>query len=297
MIIIFLILILIGLYIGVIFYAKQLVHPNVKNHEYIYNRELERGSFEEDFFEKYPNEAIYLTSDFGYELFGKFLNNNGSKKIIMFCHGITLSHLGSLKYVKLFWAKGYSVLIYDHRNHGKSGSTNTSFGYYEKFDAKKWVDYLYDRFDSPEIGVHGESMGASIALQLVTIDNRIKFCIEDCSYSNAKRLFIYRTTQKYHKLFSFLTSLTKYYIILKYKWSFDDVSVEQFINMATCPILFIHGTEDLYIPTEMCVELFDAYNGEKMLYLAEGARHAMSFATNSKIYTQKIYEFLDKYIN
>ena len=206
-----------------------------------------------------------------------------------------MSYVGSLKYLEIFLERGYSVLVYDHRNHGKSERNFTSFGYFEKDDAKMWVDYLYDRFDDPKVGVHGESMGASTALQLATIDHRLLFCIEDCGYSNAMELFRYRSSSDNNKFVSLLTFPTNIYIKLKYKWSFDDVSVEKFINKATCPIMFIHGDSDAYVPTYMVNDLYDSYKGDKMLYLAKDTKHAAAFVTDPVTYKEKIYEFLDKY--
>lgn len=275
------------------YYAHKIVYPKIKDIDQTYIDEVENKRFDPEFLNKFDQKTIYLGSNPEYDLHGIIYENNTSKFVI-FCHGITMSHISSLKYTKIFLDLGYSVLVYDHRNHGKSGKNHTSFGYYEKSDAKLWVDYLYEKYDNPLIGVHGESMGASTALQLVTIDNRLGFCIEDCGYSDALELFKYRSANDNNFIISLLTYPTNLYIKLIYKWNFAEVSVDKFINKATCPIMFIHGEMDKYVPAAMVYDLYNAYQNEKYLYIAKDATHAKSFTSNPELYREKIHDFLKK---
>ena len=40
---------------------------------------------------------------------------------MIFCHGVTVNKMNSVKYARLFLNRGYNVVIYDHRRHGKTG--------------------------------------------------------------------------------------------------------------------------------------------------------------------------------
>ena len=42
-------------------------------------------------------------------------------RTIVLCHGVTVSLINSVKYMKLFQKLGWNVMLYDHRRHGMSG--------------------------------------------------------------------------------------------------------------------------------------------------------------------------------
>ena len=66
------------------------------------------------------------------------------------------------------------------------------------------------------------------------------------------------------------------------------------IKNAKIPMLFIHGTKDNFVRTDMVYELYDAYPGEKEMYIAEGAGHGMSFFMDPDRYSKEVVAFLEK---
>jgi predicted alpha/beta-fold hydrolase len=59
---------------------------------------------------------------------------------------------------------GYSVLMFDFRNHGESSSGVTGIGLNEYLDVVGAVNYLRKRFGSPEVGFVSFCMGANSTL-------------------------------------------------------------------------------------------------------------------------------------
>ncbi|MGQ0453143.1 alpha/beta hydrolase, partial [Bacillus sp. SS-TM] len=102
--------------------------------------------------------------------------------------GETVNKINSVKYANLFLKRGYNVLIYDHRRHGKTGGKTTSYGYYEKHDLKSVVDWLKNRFGTNiTLGIHGESMGAATLLQYAgLVEDGADFYIADCPRKSEK---------------------------------------------------------------------------------------------------------------
>jgi len=286
-------IVLLGL---VIYYARQVVYPKVLTHDYVKNYEFENNTYDPSVFKNLKEEDIRIQTYYGYKLKGKLFLQEKPDKFVLMCHGITSNYDGMKKYCEIYIKNGYSILLYDHRNHGFSDRNYTTFGFYEKKDAKSCVDYLMKRFNEPLIGVHGESMGAATALQLASVDSRLSFCIEDCGYSNLYDLMKFRSSEDHHTLLSYITPLVNQYIRMFYRFSFQDASIIHNINKIKCPVMFIHGEEDLYVPYYMVHDLFHAFEGEKVLYSVEGAKHAASINKNRIKYQEEVQMFLDKYI-
>lgn len=221
--------------------CKIVIYPKKKSYEKGYIDQIKRLNLE-DYYNYLPKEEIILKSTYGYNIRGLFIPNSNSKKCIIICHGITANLNYSVKYIKPFYSRGYSVFIYDHRNHGLSGGNYTSMGYYEKYDLKTCVDFIFNKLGADTtLGVLGESMGAGTVLQYCAIDNRASFCIEDCGYSDVFDLFKYRLKEDYKINFPPLMYMANLMMKIKYGWTFKAASPIKYIKDIEIPILFKIG--------------------------------------------------------
>lgn len=277
-----------------IYFTRLVIFPKNYSHEYIKNYELEQDAYNEDYLNSFESKKVHIPSIFDYNLNGKvYLQEDDKAPFVLICHGITVNYHSSKKYTDMFLKKGYSVLIYDHRNHGYNDKMHTSYGYFEKFDAKACIDYILHSFQPEHVGVMGESMGAAIAMQLAAIDDRLKFCIEDCGFSNTFTLIKYRAKKDHNILLSQIVYPVNFFIKRIYKWSFQDVSIIHNINSIQCPILFVHGEDDDYVPFYMAKELYEAFDKKSMIYTVPGAKHAMAYKTNKEKYAEIVDDFLN----
>ena len=273
--------------------SGMVIHPLTKSREDTLQIECDKGNMRQEDFDQLPREEVKILSQYGYELHGLYFPKGDSKRTVIICHGITYTIYGSVKYMKMFMDRGYNVLIYDHRNHGESGGNNTTFGYYEKYDLKTCTDWVLEKCGSDCIvGLHGESMGAAIALQDIAIDPRVSFCIVDCPFSDLVELLKYRLKVE-HKLTPFPSmQITSLFAWLRTGMKLKDISPIMGVANVETPIFFIHGKEDLYIPTRMSIDMYNNKKGLRKLYLAPNARHAESVVMNREEYDKLVGDFL-----
>lgn len=290
--------IVLGVLVGLVIFAARffsgvVIFPRTHSLEYSYDWEVEHGSITPEGFGSWPREEVWIPSPHGYELHALYAPVPGSRRTVILAHGITWTLYGSVKYAVLFYRRGYNVLLYDHRHHGGSGGRNTSFGFYEKDDLKACVDWVITRCGAEGvIGTHGESMGAATVLQHAAIDPRIAFAVADCPYASAREQFAYRLKVEYHLPEWPLLPLASLITWLRAGWFFGQASPIAVIGQVETPILFIHGAEDAYIPPAASEALFKRKPGVKRLYLAPGADHAQSLATDPEAYDRELGAFL-----
>lgn len=244
----------------------------------------------------WPRHEVHIFSPFGYQLFGYYYPFPGSKKTVVFSHGITISLEGSLKYLPLFRRHGFNLFIYDNRFHGRSAGNGCSFGFYEKHDLKAIVDWVIAT-NGPDsiVGTHGESLGAAITLQHSAIDTRIAFAIADCGFSDLPELLRYRLKEDYHLPSFPLLPICQIYTQLLQGFDFYEASPALYISQINTPILFIHGDQDRYVPTWMSTNLYNQkILGTRFLYLVKGAKHAEALRYDPEQYQLQITHFLNE---
>jgi fermentation-respiration switch protein FrsA (DUF1100 family) len=289
---VFLLLVIAG--VGYIL-AGLFIHIRTYGDEDIYKYETTAGTLILEDIDSLPKEEVFIRSPYGYRLRGLFFKApQDAEHAVILVHGVSTSLVSSLKYIEIFRKRGFHVLTYDHCRHGGSGGSTTTFGSNEKHDLKACVDWLFERVGPYcKIGIFGESMGASIALQHAAIDSRAAFYIVDCPFSDLTAELIFRMRKYWLPPFPLL-HITRFFAWLRSGFLIHSVSPIRDMAEIETPILFIHGKEDKNIPMEMTLELYRAKQGPKQLYLVPGADHAQSLRTNPHSYDRIVGEFLEE---
>ncbi len=278
-------------------FSSKVIKPNCVPYEETYRMEIDKGRFDPVWYDKLKKEEHWIDSPYGYKLHAIYLPSDGSKKTVIICHGITYSLFGSMKYARIFLDLGFNVMTYDHRNHGKSGGKDTTFGHYEKYDLKAIKEWVLKRTgEGTIVGLHGESMGAAIALQYLAMDENISFCIADCGFSDLKELLKIRVNNDFHlPAFPFM-DIAALITRIRTGMSFADISPVKTVGTVKTPVMFVHGSEDWYVPAFMSRKMYEAKKtGSRKLLVVPGAAHASSIATDPAGYTDEVRSFLEQY--
>jgi len=277
---------------GLVF-AYKVTRPKQIPYEETYRIEVENGRMDPEWFEKIEKEEVWIDSPYGYRLHGLFIPGYNSNKAVIICHGITYSLFGSIKYARIFHKLGYNVIAYDHRNHGKSGGNNTTLGYYEKYDLSSVKSWVIQRLGKgTRIGLHGESMGAAIALQYLSLDRDIDFCVADCGFSDLEELLSVRLREDFHLPSIPFIWLARFFAKLLTGANLKEVSPIKSVRESLVPVMFAHGAEDHYVPTYMSEKMHREGNSKNHLLIIPGAAHAMALPTDPVAYEKEIERFL-----
>lgn len=281
--------------VGAVFAAK-VVYPKTFAVEETYRIEVEKGYLQPEVFEKLPKQSVNIRSRYGYDLFGLYFPIEGSKKTVVIAHGITYTLYGMTKYMDSYRRRGFNVLLYDHRNHGRSGGHNSTFGYYEKWDLQTVVDWAREQLgEGGLVGVMGESFGAATALQQAALDDQLAFVVADCAFSDLEQLLSYRLRQDFG-----LPAFPVLWLARLWMWLLTGMRVREaaplrVVGQIVAPVLFVHGAADTYIPPKMSQALYQAKTqGLRQLYLAPGADHAMSVVVDPVAYDRVVGAFLEE---
>ncbi|MDM5298621.1 alpha/beta hydrolase [Bacillus pumilus] len=280
-----------------IFFTNKMMYIRQLTDEELVKRETDEGHYHHEGFQQLKKEKVCISSPFGYELHGYFVPRAHTTRTIILCHGVTVSLINSVKYMKLFQKLGWNVLLYDHRRHGMSGGKTTSYGYYEKEDLAQVVEWLRKRLGpSAIIGIHGESMGAvTTLLYAAKPEANANFYIADCPFASFEEQLIYRLKTDFRLSGNWILPLSDQVLKWRDGYRIRQVAPLDVIDQVKEPVLFIHSRHDDYIPCEQSQKLYERKNGDKQLFIAPYGAHAMSFSENKEAYEQEVQAFLQTY--
>ncbi len=243
-----------------------------------------------------PQEEVWVTSDDGLKLFGRFFPNNGSRKTVLCFHGYTSEGLNDYSTLARFYLdQGFNLMIVDERAHGRSEGTYIGFGCLDRHDARIWIDYLVKRLgEDSSILLHGDSMGAATVLMTTGLDlpKQVKAAVSDCAFTSAWDVFCAVLKNMYHLPPFPIMQIANQMVKKHAGYELDECNARREVKKAQIPILFIHGKRDTFVPCSMVYELYDACRTEKKLVVVEGAGHVESCYKNPEKYQEAIRSFI-----
>ena len=244
-----------------------------------------------------PYEAVWVMSEDGLKLAGKYYHYGENAPIVIFFHGYRCCALRDGNGMFLYAKKmGYNILMVDQRAHGQSEGKTITFGIKERFDCLNWVQFAVQRWgNDTKILLAGLSMGAATVLMAsdVGLPENVKGIIADCGYSSPKAIL--RTVMKELKYPVGITySLAKLGAKLFGGFDIEEASAVEAVRNATLPILLIHGDDDRFVPYSMSEECRKQGQDHIELVLIKGAGHGMSFCVDAAAYEDAVMGFCKK---
>lgn len=314
-IVVVLIVMFVGLaYVGNYFFNYALVRqegivteanidPNAPQSVETYAEVINKEKSKEDvskWLEEVKTEETTILSEDGLNLWGKlYFQEEKTDKWVIIAHGYTSSHEDIQPIALNFYNKGYNVLTPDMRAHGNSEGKYIGMGWLDRKDMLLWIDYVLALDSNSQIVLYGESMGGATVMMTSGEDlpSNVKAIIEDCGYTSVQEMFEAQLYERFGLPQFPILNAAEVVTSIRAKYNFEEASALEQVKKSKTPMLFTHGGNDNYVPTEMVYRLYEAAQCEKDILVIEGADHGSAPDVDPETYYEKVFSFLGKYVN
>lgn len=301
LLIIVLIWVLIYFFIALKFFKKAFIPPKTfrkgKNSSKwsIYKDKILKNWEELENLEK---EELYLTGYKNKKIHATFIKSNTkSNKIVVFSHGWKNSGLNDYACAGMFYHQnGYNVLVVDHYAHGESDGKYISFGYFDSYNIKIWIEHLNHMFNSDcKIYLHGLSMGATIVTKLANCKLENVFgIIADSGYMDGDKLLEYFVKKQVKFMPGVVCFFLRLLCKLVAKVNLKKCHTKSALIASLYPILFLHGDKDDFVPTKNALKSYELCTSKKEIVIFDNAEHIVSCLMHEEKYKKVILEFIEK---
>ncbi|MGD9909635.1 MAG: alpha/beta hydrolase [Candidatus Izemoplasmatales bacterium] len=251
-----------------------------------------------DWYQKVPKEEIKISSYDGYQLNGIFIPalDEQSTSLAIVSHGYHACSDDMIAIAKLYSDMGFKVILINHRGHHGSGGGFTSFGYYEKYDVKKWIEYALRTYSATDnILLHGVSMGAATMIQSTSLNlpKNVKYIVADSGFSHLSKMFIFMLKPKFLRIFLPGISLITY---LRHRFFLFQIAPIKNAKKTVIPLFIIHGEQDEMVPFSMGKLLFEASNSPyKNFHPVPDCKHGVGYIKDKQGIESFLKSDLPKY--
>jgi len=218
---------------------------------------------------------------------------------VLLLHGVASCRASQLQFAAILASKGMNCVLYDSRANGESGGEYCTYGYYEKKDVSKIIDYVSANYPaSGPYGIVGHSMGAATALQAMEIDKRLVCGIVMSPFGDFRKTIRDYIMHKVHLRLNKIAdaSIAKSEIIANYKA--DSIKPAISAKHIEQPVMVIHGLEDKNVSALYGREVYEnLLSPDKIWFPIYKGGHNNLFSERNKMMLDYAIAFLKKYIS
>ncbi|MCR5293881.1 MAG: alpha/beta hydrolase [Lachnospiraceae bacterium] len=243
-------------------------------------------------------KEITISAEDGTVLYGMYYPADDAKRTILLAHGYHSTWQKDFsEIVRYYHEHGANLLMIEQRSHRRSGGVYIQMGVRESEDIVKWAEYLNETYgDQLPLYFHGMSMGAATVLmsQGQLLPGNMTGIIADCGYTSPEEIVKSVARHGFHLPelpAEVMVAAVRLYTRWFAKYDLAEKEIPKILSHAKIPVLFIHGTGDTFVPTEMTVRNFTAAACPKSLLLVDHAPHAMSWFFDTERYMKALEDF------
>lgn len=241
-------------------------------------------------------EEVKIEAHDGVRLVGHWHTCENPKRVIVAMHGWRSSWSHDFGIISDFWHNNDCCVLYaEQRGQGNSGGEYMGFGLLERYDCLDWIKWVNERIGGTlPIYLGGVSMGATTILMTAGLElpDNVKGIVADCGFTSPQAIWKHVVEKNMHIAYDSIRSAVASDMCKKrIKIGANDYSSIEAMKVCKVPVLFIHGTDDHFVPIEMTYDNYKACASEKRLFIVPGAEHGMSYATDKDGYEKATKQF------
>lgn len=239
-------------------------------------------------------KVVETVSRDGTRLVGHWFPHPSPRRVIVAMHGWRSSWYNDFGLVADFWFQNdCSVLFAEQRGQGESGGDHMGFGLLERHDCLAWVNWVNEQGAALPVYLCGVSMGASTVLMAAGLELPENVCgiIADCGFSSPEAIWRHIARENLGLSYGTRSAAANDLCRKKIQIGIDDYSCVDAMGECEVPVLFIHGTDDRFVPIEMTYDNYKACAAPKRLLVVPGAGHGMSYQVDRDGYEKAVRQF------
>ncbi len=238
-------------------------------------------------------EEVWIPTLKGRRLCGWWIPGRRADRVILLMHGWGGNMEKMLPIALPLHMAGYSLLLVDARNHGRSDSDGVSSLPLFATDVESAIDWLRGREESREarIALLGHSLGGAAVLLAASARDDISAVVSVASFAHPEEM-----TRRYVKRVP-LPHLLEGAVLRYAEWAigdqFDRIAPLTVVCRIRCPVLLVHGERDATVPVEDAYRIHDACpDHPPQLLIIPGAGHNATRELIPRV--SQLLDFLDR---
>lgn len=243
------------------------------------------------------SETLEVISAEGLRLHAVLIPAKSPRGIVIAMHGYgSRYNIDFAPQAQFYHDMGYHLILPMQRSHYGSEGTYITFGVKERYDTKLWIYKAIELYGKDmDIYLAGISMGAATVMMTaqLSIPKNVKGIISDCGYTSPWDIICCVAKRDYNIPAFPLAYITNFFAKHIGKFDLKSASAKEAMAVTHLPVLFIHGTEDKFVPDYMTEENYKVCRNFKEKLLVSGAGHAQAYVVNPEAYEKAVKSFLE----
>lgn len=240
-------------------------------------------------------ESVGLQTDTGLLVRGWFSPGRAGMGAVLLLHGVRGDRREMLGRALMLRELGYSVLLIDLPAHGESQGDRISFGFREAQGVSAALEFLRGRLPAERIGVIAVSLGAA-SLVFSNPDPAPDAVVLESMYPTIREAVENRLALRLGDIGRSLAPLLLWQLPLRLGAAQDDLQPIAQLPKLSAPILIVAGAEDLHTTLPQTRRLFAAAQGQKELWVVDGAAHVNLYDHGPAAYQARVASFLARHL-